>query len=311
MGQEQALPQLGGEVFLTDGGLETDLIFHHGVDLPSFASFPLHDDPDGLALLRDYFADYVRIGEEHGFGLVLETATWRANRDWGDLLGYDAVALRDVNRSAVELVAGLGAAADTTVVVSGCLGPRGDAYTDLGSMSDVEAEEYHQPQIDALADAGVDLVGAYTLTNVDEAVGIVRAAGNRRVPVAVSFTVETDGRLPDSTALGDAVAEVDRRTGAAAAYFLVNCAHPDHLSGPALDPAPAIARVRGVRANASRQSHAELDESTELDDGDPGEFGELLAQLHGQRGTVSILGGCCGTDRRHVEQVARTLRGSG
>lgn len=304
------LPQLDGAVFLTDGGLETDLIFRRGYDLPEFASFPLHDDRASEQVLADYFRDYLRLGAEHGHGLVLETATWRASSDWGQLLGYDDARLAEVNRRAVEFLRDLCASdAGTTVVISGCVGPRGDAYADLGSMDPSEAERYHLPQVRALSDAGVDLVSAFTLTNSAEAIGVVRAAERCRTPVAISFTVETDGLLPNGATLGDAIAAVDEATDSAAAYFLVNCAHPEHVDAAVASGHSSVQRIRGVRANASRRSHAELDDSTDLDDGDPVEFGEQLAALHRSAPRITVLGGCCGSDHRHIEQVARALGG--
>ena len=310
MSTRPQLPQLSGEVFLTDAGLETDLIFHHGWDLPEFASFVLYDDERGTQALQDYFREYLRIGSTFDHGLVLETATWRASSDWGALLDYDAARLRDVNRRAVELLADLrDREAGSTVVVSGCVGPRGDAYSDLGSMAADEAERYHLPQVEVLAASGADLVSAFTLTNVPEAVGIVRAAEACDVPAVIAFTVETDGALPTGMALADAIAAVDDATDQAAAYFMINCAHPDHFTGVLAADQPSLDRVRGVRANASRLSHAELDESETLDDGDPVEFGDQLAALNGGSPRLNVLGGCCGSDHRHVEQIARAMAG--
>lgn len=302
------LPQLSGSLFVTDGGIETDLIFNKGVDLPEFASFVLHENASGEALLRDYFQDYFRIAADGGLGLVLETATWRASRDWGVKLGYDDARLRSVNQRAAEFMLALRAdAADSPVVVSGCVGPRGDAYSDLGPASADEALAYHRPQVEVLAGSGVDLLTALTLTNVAEAIGFIRAASECSMPGVVSFTVETNGRLPSGMSLAEAIEIVDLETDSAAAYFMINCAHPDHFP-PALIGSGGLSRVRGVRANASRQSHAELDESTELDDGDPAEFGGQLASLHAANGQICILGGCCGTDARHIAAIAAAHR---
>ena len=191
------LPQLDGSVYLTDGGIETDLIFHKGAELPEFASFVLHEDAAGETMLREYFIDYFRIAADAGLGLVLETATWRASRDWGTKLGYDEARLRSINQRAAAFMLALRAAdAEGTVVVSGCIGPHGDAYSDFGPATADEATAYHLPQVEVLADSGVDLVTALTLTNVAEAIGFVRAASERSTPAVVSFTVETDGRLP-------------------------------------------------------------------------------------------------------------------
>ncbi|MEO6123525.1 MAG: homocysteine S-methyltransferase family protein [Ilumatobacteraceae bacterium] len=300
------LPQLDDGLFLTDGGLETDLIFHHGIALPEFAAFVLHEHAAGEALLRDYYREYFRIGARAGLGVIVETATWRASPSWGSKLGYDGDRLRSINeRAAAFLLALRDDEADGTVVVSGSIGPRGDAYFDLGPASADEALVFHRPQVAALAGSGVDLVSALTLTNVDEAIGFLRAAIECKVPAVVSFTVEVDGRLPSGMDLVDAIDLVDAETDSAATHFMVNCAHLDHFKAQVSAPHGALRRVRGVRANASRLSHAELDDSTELDDGDPSEFGNQLVALHQMNDRLTILGGCCGTDARHIASIAQ------
>ena len=128
------------------------------------------------------------------------------------------------------------------------------------------------------------------------------------MPAVVSFTVETDGRLPSGMSLTDAITTVDQETDAAAAYFMINCAHPDHFADVLDGQIPSLDRVRGVRANASRLSHAELDVSTELDDGNPDELGAQLATLHARRPHINVLGGCCGTDARHIAAIAHACR---
>ena len=309
MADAAGLPQLDGGVFLTDGGAETDLIFRRGIELPEFASFVLHDSPRSEAPVRDYFVDYLRIAGDAELGLILETLTWRASADWGAGLGYDATRLHDTNRRAVELLQELrDEHGNGPVLISGCVGPRDDAYAGMGSMDPDEAAEYHGTQVGVLAASGVDLVSALTLTNTDEAIGFARAARSFGVPAVVSFTVETDGRLPTGVTLGDAIRLVDDATDSSPAHYMVNCAHPDHFHDALLDPDPALARIRGVRANASRLSHAELDEREDLDDGDPVEFGGQLASLHAGLDHLDVLGGCCGTDARHIAEIARALR---
>ena len=301
-----ALPQLTGAVFLTDSGLETDLVFAGGWELPDFAAYPLLDHEDGRTALRAYVDEHVRVAREAGLGIVVETPTWRASSDWGSRLGHDAPALASLNRRGAQLVdEARRGVDDVTVVVSGCLGPRGDGYVAGEQMTPQEAAGYHRPQLEAFADSPVDLVSALTLTGVAEAVGIVQAADAADLPVVVSFTVETDGRLPDGTPLGDAVRAVDDATGGAAAYFMLNCAHPEHLA-PAVDPgADWWPRLRGVRANASRMSHAELDAAPDLDAGDPVELAGQLAGL--QHLGITVLGGCCGTDVRHIRALAQEV----
>lgn len=293
------LPDTGAG-WVTDGGLETDLIFHRGMDLPDFASFPLVDDADGRAVLADYYRGYADVAARAGAGLLLETPTWRANADWGARLGYDAAALARVNRDAVDLVRELADDVDVAeVLLVGTVGPRGDGYV-AGDLAADDYADYHRPQLAAFAEAGADLATAYTLSTVAEAVGIVRAAHDVTLPVGISFTVETDGRLPDGTPLGDAVGSLDTATAAGAAHLLVNCAHPDHV-GPGLDAAaPWAQRIAGLRVNSSRLSHAELDEAEELDEGDLADLARTTRDLAAALPGVRIVGGCCGTDARHV-----------
>jgi homocysteine S-methyltransferase len=303
------LPTDGGQLFVTDGGMETTLIFRDGLELPEFASFVLLDDEAGLKALRAYYESYAELASELGAGIVLDTPTWRASSDWGERLGYDDARLEDVNRRGVVLLQDLRQrrGGDPPILVSGCLGPRGDGYV-VGETMDVEeAERYHASQAAVLGGAGVDLLSALTLTYAEEAIGIVRAAGRQRMPVVISFTVETDGRLPSGQELGDAIAQVDRETGGAAAYFMVNCAHPTHFAHVLEPGAPWLERIVGLRANASTKSHAELDASDELDDGDPDDLAERYRSLRDVLPRLAVVGGCCGTDERHIAAVARAV----
>jgi S-methylmethionine-dependent homocysteine/selenocysteine methylase len=306
-----ALPQLDGGIFLMDGGLETTLVFHDKIDLPYFASFDLLREREGKARLRDYYQRYLEIARERGFGFILEAPTWRANADWGAKMGYSALALAAVNREAVEMLEELraeSAVAGMPVVVSGCLGPRGDGYDPGRLMSVSEAEDYHAAQIETFAGTGADMISAMTITNVSEAVGIARAAKALGMPASISFTVETDGRLPTGQTLGEAIGAVDSETGNAPAYFMINCAHPTHFSGSLPANADWMRRVKGLRANASRRSHAELDESTYLDDGDPQELAGQYAQIIAAHGEINVVGGCCGTDHRHISEIGNRFR---
>lgn len=302
-----ALPQLSPTLFLTDGGLETTLIFHDGFDLPDFAAFTLLDSDAGRLALERYFLAYLAIAARHGTGIVLETPTWRASADWGKRLGYSAAPLRTINIAAVEQLRRLRdehAQGQPPVVISGNLGPRGDGYSPTSVMTADESERYHSEQIRALADGGADLITALTITHVDEAIGIVRAAVEHSMPVVISFTVEVDGSLPSGQPLAEAIAELDAATGAAAQYLMVNCAHPTHVMPTLAAGSPAFARIRGVRANASTLSHAELDEADELDAGDPAALAALYRELIAMLPNLTIMGGCCGTDDRHIDAIA-------
>jgi S-methylmethionine-dependent homocysteine/selenocysteine methylase len=298
---QTALPQLDGRRFVTDGGMETDLIFHHGIDLPHFAAFPLIERAEGREVLTRYYDGYAHIAREAGAGLMLESGTWRASPDWGERLGYSVGALTDVNRQAIHHLAQLRetyAEAVPEILISGMIGPRRDGYEPAAPTDPDDAAAYHRPQIEAFADAGADLATAYTLADAGEAIGIVRAARAVGLPVAISFTVETDGRLASGASLAQAIGEVDADDPPE--HFLVNCSHPTHIARGLGEPGPWRERIRGLRPNASARSHAELDEADELDEGDPRALADARSRLDGALPGVSIVGGCCGTDARHV-----------
>lgn len=305
------LPHETDTQFLMDGGLETTLVFQHGLDLPHFAAFPLIDTESGRNLLVDYFRAYLDIAVSHGSGFVLETPTWRANPDWGDLLGYDAEQLAEANRRTVAFLQEIRNqySGRCEIALSGCIGPRGDGYVVGTEMTIGEAREYHAAQIGALAEAGVEMLTALTMTYTEEAIGIALAARDHGLPIAISFTVETDGRLPNGVALQEAILTVDAATDGSPAYFMINCAHPTHFQHVLDSDSRWISRVRGVRANASCRSHAELDEAEDLDEGNPVELGDQYRKLKSAIPNLNVVGGCCGTDHRHVGEIARRLCG--
>jgi S-methylmethionine-dependent homocysteine/selenocysteine methylase len=301
------LPQLEHRPFLTDSGLETTLIFNQGIDLPSFAAFVLLETSDGRRRLRHYFERHAEIARNAECGFIAEAPTWRANPDWARGLGYDSRALDAINKSAITLLADLrdrDAWGSREYLISGCIGPRGDGYDPSEPISADEAERYHAEQIASFSLTQADLVSALTITHAAEAIGITRAARDAGIPVVISFTLETDGRLPSGESLADAIRRVDGLTDHGPAYYMVNCAHPTHFE-PALEAGGSwLGRLRGFRANASRKSHAELDAATVLDDGDPHELASEYAALTARFPELTILGGCCGTDERHIEQIA-------
>jgi S-methylmethionine-dependent homocysteine/selenocysteine methylase len=290
--------------------METTLIFDNGIDLPHFASFVLLDNASGIEALRDYYASYVAIAAEHGVGIVLDTPTWRANPDWGDLLGYSAEALADFNRRGVALLQEIRSGAGNAVpevVISGCMGPRGDGYRVDSQMTSEEAQRYHEPQVATFADTEADLVSSLTLTYADEAVGVARAAEAAGIPSVISFTVETDGRLPSGQSLGEAIEEVDAETDGSVAYFMINCAHPTHFVEVLGEGGDWRARIRGLRANASEKSHAELDEAEELDTGNPQALARHYRDLQTSLPNLNVVGGCCGTSHVHVAEICAAL----
>jgi homocysteine S-methyltransferase len=299
-----------GTLFMTDGGLETTLVFHDGIDLPLFAAFDLLKDEAGTEYLRDYYRRYAELANRQRMGLVLESPTWRASRDWGDQLGYDRAKLAEANRRGVALMHEIRAAHEspaTRILVSGNIGPRGDGYRVERRMTAEDARAYHAEQIETFAGCGVDLVSAFTMNYVEEGVGVVLAARAAGLPVVISFTLETDGRLPDGTTLKEAIGRTDAATAGYPAHYMINCAHPTHFAFVIEPGAAWVDRIGGLRANASRRSHAELDEAPDLDAGDPDELAGDYKRLQPMLPNLAVVGGCCGTDHRHVASICAAL----
>jgi S-methylmethionine-dependent homocysteine/selenocysteine methylase len=302
------LPQLDGGLFLTDGGIETTLIFHEGLDLPLFAAFDLLRDDEGTEALRRYYAPYAALAREHDLGFVLESPTWRASPRWAAELGYGEAELDKLNRKAMALMEEIREEFDSDgapIVISGCVGPHDDGYSPATKLAAADARDYHATQIATFAETAADMITAITMTYAEEAIGVALAAQQHELPSAISFTVETDGRLPSGQALGEAISQTDDETNSAPGYYMINCAHPTHFDGLFADHEPWHDRIRGLRANASTKSHAELDEATELDEGDPTDLARRYAELRAKLPQLTILGGCCGTDHRHVGEACR------
>ena len=306
------LPPLDGELFLTDGGLETYLIFHRGLDLPAFAAFDLMKDDAGRAELKDYFRPFLDLAAQHDAGFILEAPTWRANARWGAAIGYDEPALNHVNSESIALLELLRSSAPDRgrpVLISGCIGPHDDGYAPGETLAADAAQAYHSAQIETFAGTSADLVTAMTITYTEEALGIARAAAAAGIPAVISFTVETDGRLPSGQDLQEAVEQVDADPDSDVAWFMINCAHPTHFASVVGGAGEWLERIRGLRANASRMSHAELDAATELDDGDPDDLAAHYSVLVEQLPSLNVLGGCCGTDHRHVRSICSAVAG--
>jgi S-methylmethionine-dependent homocysteine/selenocysteine methylase len=302
------LPLVTSGPFLTDGGLETTLVFHDGLELPHFAAFDLLKDEAGFSRLARYYDGYAELAGECSTGFVLETPTWRASADWGKLLGYDADTLSDANRRAVGLMLEVRERFETPFapfVISGNLGPRGDGYRADHRMSVDEARRYHSAQIETFEQTAADLVTAVTLNYVEEAIGVVRAAKDAGMPVVVAFTTETDGSLPSGDTLEDAITRTDDATDGYAQYHMLNCAHPTHFEPVLRRGGTWTARLGGIRANASKRSHAELDASTDVDIGNPDELGDEYGVLRSLLPNLVVYGGCCGTDLRHLRAISK------
>ncbi len=310
MKYRDTLPQLNGKTCLTDGGLETVLVFKLGIELPHFAAFTLLCDAAGRERLREYLRPYAAIACDHKFGMVLGAPTWRANTEWGRRLGYQQPDLDKINGVAIRVLEDIRTeheSPESPMPITGCIGPRGDGYSAAAQMSVGGAEKYHLPQVRVFAESPADLVSALTMTYPDEAIGIVNAAKRVGMPVVISFTVETDGLLPCGLELGEAIDRCDAETDGCIAYYMINCAHPAHV-GKALERGgPWQHRLKGIRVNASARSHSELNEATELDEGDPEALAAEFLEVAHIAGSIAVFGGCCGTDERHLEEIARAL----
>lgn len=304
------LPQLDGGFFLTDAGLETDLIFNHGIEIREFAAHTLLAESKGREAMANYFRGFLSLARDVGAGYILDSQTWKAHVHWAEALGATEADLRKANHDSVDLIVQLRdefSGNAQPIVLNAVIGPQGDAYAPEHDRAAHQAEEYHSKQIGWLAETSVDMVTALTFTQSDEAIGLVRAAKAADLPVVISFTVETEGDLPNGEPLGEAINAVDAETDSAAAYFMVNCAHPDHFLHILEDDQDWAARIRGVRCNASRKSHAELDESTTLDDGNPDELSAQYQLIGENLPNLNVFGGCCGSDLRHVKAIARAM----
>lgn len=300
------LPQLSDKICITDAGLETDLCFNHGIDLPEFASYDLLRTQQGYDILYKYFQEYAELAQRFGVGLIMEAPTWRANADWGLKIGDSPDALHQLNLKAIELLEHIKSDYDTEstpIIASACIGPRGDGYRPGELMTAKEAKHYHSTQMATFAQSGADIVSALTLNYIEEAIGITLAAQQHDIPVCISFTVETDGLLPTGDSLAEAIAQVDQATDNGPAYYMINCAHPTHFMH-ILQDEQCVKRLKGIRANASSCSHAELDEAEVLDDGNPNELGKQFSEIRENSPHINVIGGCCGTDFRHLEQIA-------
>lgn len=304
-----SLPQLKNKPFLTDGGLETTLIFHQDIELPNFAAFDLLETSEGEEHLTDYYRRHAAIAVDNEIGFILESPTWRASPDWGKLMGYTDAALDATNRRAIEMMEQLREDLETPtspMVISGCVGPRGDGYNPDFFMTAEAARNYHSQQIRSFSGSAADMVTAMTISYPVEAIGIVQAAEEAGMPVVISFTVETDGKLPNGQSIQEAIEQVDAATNSTVIYFMINCAHPTHFDKELVGNEPWIHRIKGLRANASCKSHAELDQSPDLDDGDPLELGNQYRAFKQELTQLNVFGGCCGTDHRHIKAICRS-----
>ncbi len=304
------LPQLSGDLFLMGAGLETDLMFNHGIEIPGFATHTLLQDDKARNLIANYYRQFLSFAIEQDTGFILGSQTWKAHMHWAEELGSTEEELRQANHDSIKLMAGLrsefSSKSKQPIVLEGDVGPMGDCYVPEQEITADEAKAYHAKQIGWLADTEVDMITAYTLPQSGEAIGIVLAAQAFDIPAVISFTLGTDGNLPSGQPLKDAIMAVDEATDSGAAYFMLNCSHPNHFAH-LLEDADWAHRIKGIACNASSKDHADLNESDTLDDGNPVEFGRQHKAMRDRSPWLNVFGGCCGCDMRHVKEIAHAL----
>lgn len=310
MADTKAFPgQRDGKLYLTEGGIETEMMYKWGFDLPHFAMFPLLDNPEAMAAMRGMYRRYLDVAAKHGMCALMGGLDYRASPDWGALLGYSPESLAQANHRSIAFLRELAREYATDIpeiLVQGFIGPRGDAYQLNRTITETEAEDYHSVQLATLKEADVDLAWAFTLNNVAEAIGIARAAARIEVPLAISFTLDDNSKLKSGPSLAEAIESVDAATGGSAVFFSINCSHPFEFE-PGLESGDWIGRVRGLRPNASRMEKVALCKLGHLEEGDPVELGQLMGDLARRYPHMDIWGGCCGTGDVHLDEIAANV----
>ncbi len=306
-----SLPPMGsGEMFLTEGGSETEIMYRHGFELPEFSMLPLLESPLALSALRDEYSQQLDVAAEFGLSFLLTGLDYRASPDWGSKLGYSPSGLADANIASIELLRDIAKGYEEQIprlLIGGILGPRGDAYSLNQEITAESAEDYHAVQLETLKRADVDFACALTFNNVAESVGALRAANQTGVPLFVSLTLDRSGRLKSGPTLAEAIVEIDAQAGEAAPeLYMINCSHPLEYE-PALENRDWIKRLRGVRPNASKMEKLALCELGHIEEGDPVELASRLRDLSERYPHMDIFGGCCGTGHKHLREIAKTL----
>lgn len=303
--------QQQGVLYLSEGGQETEIMYKFGHDLPEFAMFTLLNNPSAMAELRGMYQRYLDVAARHQFVALMGGLDYRASPDWANKLGYSNAALADAQVQAIDFLRDVARPYVPQlpgVLYVGIVGPRGDAYSLNRAMSAEEAEEYHSVQIAALRQAKVDLVSALTLNNIDEAVGISRAARRADLPVSLSFTLDSSSRLQTGPSIREAIEAVDARTqDSRPDFYGINCSHPVEFK-PALEPGDWILRVRSLRPNAAKMDKIALCQLGHLESGDAHELGHVMGELARRYSHLDVWGGCCGTWETHLDEIARQVR---
>lgn len=303
-------PRLENKFYLTAGGTETEILYKWGYELPEFAMFTLLDDEEANECVRNMYRRYFEVAAKNNTGLVIEGHDYRASPDWAGKLGISLENLAEIQHRIINFLTDLKTEFDgkvSDVVITGGIGPRGDAYGTGGNISEAEAEDYHSVQLSTLKDTDADMAVALTFNNIPEAVGIVRAATKIGIPIGISLTLNTESRLSSGPSLREAIEAIDENTDEGAAWYGTNCSHPLEFEPAISEEGAWRQRLRLIRPNAAKMEKISLCKLGHLEDGDPIELGAQMGDVASRFPSVDIIGGCCGTDERHLNEIAKNV----
>ncbi|MCB8822139.1 homocysteine S-methyltransferase family protein [Microvirga rosea] len=302
-----------GVVFLTDGGIETRLIYEFSLGLRDFASFPELFDSRGRAALRKVYTSYLDVAAQSGRPMLIGSPTWRAHPDGLRHAGFgEPDDLTRVNTEAVSFLRELRREMklEKQVYIAGVIGPRGDGYRAEGAPQTEEAQHYHHAQARALADAGVDFLYAPTFASRTELIGVALAMAGTGCTYALAPVINGHGDLPDGSSLSEVISFIDATVQPRPLYYLTGCVHASTFSDAVADDdrlQPLMPkRLVGMKANASALPPEKLNDLDHVEGDEPAAFARGILNLHNKY-SLRILGGCCGTDAGHIRALAEGL----
>lgn len=303
-----------GTPIITDGGIETRIMFETNLSMdPELQVAALVPDPDGAAALRSIYESYIKAAGEFGLPIVIGTPTFRASLNFARRAGHGGEeSVRELNVGAVRLLRQLREDSDhRPIFIAGVIGPSGDAYTPGDALGAPEAAAYHRLQTEVLAEEGVEFLFAPTFPAVDEALGVAMAMGRSGLPYVVSFVLDTAGRVLDGTPLTAAIERIDNEALPPPLYYSISCVYPDvaarALEDAARDSKTLVGRIAELKANGSPLGTDELVRLDHIEATPPEPFAELLWSLHESHPVLRVIGGCCGTDDRHIRALAERM----
>ena len=272
----------------------------------SLLNAPLIYDQHGKQALLELYQEYVDIAKQYNLPIFLLTPTWRADHSRVEASGV----CEAINTDVVNFLAKFrdSQSSKGNIKICGLIGPKNDCYTPDEGLSVQDSQAYHAWQIEQLVAAGVDYLIAETLPNVEEALGIAKAMALTEVPYIISFVIDKNGLILDGTSLVDAIKYIDSNTNNNPFGYMVNCAFPSFLNADH-QPKELFSRLIGYQANASSLDHCDLECAEQLKMNDISEWGDLVLELNSKYG-VEILGGCCGTNEKHLKYLAKNNNAS-